>query len=78
MTKDTAAIQAVIDDCAANGGGQVLFENSRFVFGLLRTRSNVELHLEADAVLLFTDCTGVYVEDVTLANSPSACEKPVP
>ena len=52
VTKDTAAIQAAIDDCAANGGGQVLFENGQFVFGLFRMRSNVELHLEADAVLL--------------------------
>ena len=29
VKKDTAAIQAAIDDCSANGGGQVILEGGQ-------------------------------------------------
>lgn len=48
----TKAIQAAIDDCHKNGGGTVLCENGVFLFGTVILRSNVELHLSANATLL--------------------------
>ena len=52
VTKDTQAVQAAIDDCAAHGGGQVILEGGRFLCGRIDLKSGVELHLERDAVLL--------------------------
>ncbi|MBR4864856.1 MAG: hypothetical protein IKU07_09790, partial [Oscillospiraceae bacterium] len=54
VTKDTAAIQAAIDACAADGGGKVILEGGKFLSGRIDLRSGVELHLERDAVLLFS------------------------
>ena len=54
VTMDTAALQAAIDDCAAHGGGQVLLEGGSFLSGRLDLKSGVDLHIERDAVLLFS------------------------
>ncbi len=51
-TLNTAAIQNAIDTCFENGGGRVVVENGVYMFGTIILRSNVELHLEAGAVLL--------------------------
>lgn len=44
-------IQLLIDECAAKGGGRVTIPTGRHETGTLELRSNVELHLEAGAVL---------------------------
>jgi len=49
---DTAAIQAAIDDCSANGGGRVVLESGSFLCGRIDLKSGVDLHIERDAVLL--------------------------
>lgn len=49
---DTAAIQAAIDDAAAQGGGVILLENGRFVATHIRMRSNTELRIAKDAILI--------------------------
>ena len=54
ITKDTAAIQAAIDACSAAGGGTVLLAEGRFLCGRIDLKSGVELHLDRDAVLLFS------------------------
>lgn len=51
-TLNTKAIQDAIDTCAANGGGRVLVEDGVYMFGTIVLRSNVNLHIEANAVLL--------------------------
>lgn len=51
-TLNTAAIQAAIDACAEAGGGLVVIENGAFVTGTLFLHSFVELHLEANGILL--------------------------
>lgn len=48
----TAAIQRAIDMAAAAGGGRVIVPAGVFTTGALDLRQGVELHLEADAVLL--------------------------
>lgn len=50
--KNTAAIQAAVDACAAAGGGRVLVPSGRWLTGTIVLKSFVELHLEAGAVLL--------------------------
>lgn len=49
---DAAAIQRAIDQCSAEGGGQVLFpRNHTFLAGPIQLKSNVELHLDATSTL---------------------------
>ena len=52
ITPDTAAIQAAIDACAAQGGGTVIIPPGRFLTGSLFFHSNLTLHLAAGAILL--------------------------
>jgi hypothetical protein len=49
---DTAAIQKALDDCAASGGGTVVFPPGRYVSGSIHLRSGVTLHLDAGARLI--------------------------
>src|SRR5581483_7560807 len=51
-TSNTSAIQKAIDEASANGGGMVLVPSGRFVTGVIDLKSDVELHLDKDAVLL--------------------------
>ena len=48
-------IQAMIDKAFSKGGGKVIVPAGEYSVGSLRLRSNVELHLEKDAVLLGSD-----------------------
>lgn len=61
IVDDAKAIQQAIDECSANGGGTVLLPaNHTFMSGLLCLKSNVNLHLEATAVLLANPDEGIY------------------
>lgn len=52
VTDDAAAIQQAIDRCSQDGGGRVLFpRNHTYLAGPIELKSNVELYLEATAVL---------------------------
>ncbi len=51
-TLNTTAIQKVIDDCSASGGGTLVFPAGRYLTGTIRIKSGVTLRLEKDAVLL--------------------------
>jgi polygalacturonase len=51
-TKDTKAIQAAIDDCAAKGGGTVTLTKGTYVSAPLILKSNVTLDVAAGATLL--------------------------
>jgi polygalacturonase len=48
----TQAIQAAIDICSTNGGGQVIIPTGYYKTGSLILKNNVELHIESGAVLL--------------------------
>jgi polygalacturonase len=50
--RDTAAIQAAIDACHAQGGGTVFIPAGVYLTGALTLRSNITLHLDAGATLL--------------------------
>ena len=52
ITLDTAPIQAAIDQCNRENGGTVLIPAGNFLVGTLELKSNVTLHLAAEARLL--------------------------
>jgi len=53
-TKDTDAIRRAIEVAANAGGGTVYLPAGRWLSGSLQLKSNVTLHLDAGAVLAFT------------------------
>jgi polygalacturonase len=52
LALDMHTIQALIDACAAQGGGTVYFPAGYYLTGSLFLRSNITLHLDAGAVIL--------------------------
>ena len=65
-TLNTAAIQKAIDDCASRNGGTVLLEDGTYMTGSIVLRSNVNLHIEQNAVLLGSPNCGDYPEKQNL------------
>ncbi|CAM3404815.1 glycoside hydrolase family 28 protein [Flavobacterium chungbukense] len=53
-TLNTVAFQKAIQKCAVNGGGQVLVPNGKYLTGAIHLESNVNLHLEDNAEILFS------------------------
>lgn len=51
----TAAIHKAISLCSENGGGRVIVPAGTWLTGPIRLQSNVNLHLEEGATLLFSD-----------------------
>ena len=49
---NTKIIQDIIDKASAQGGGMVVIPKGTFLTGMLQMKSNVNLHLEKDAVLM--------------------------
>ena len=70
---DTASIQRAIDTASANGGGRVLVPGGkRFLVGALMLKSNVDLHLADDAMLLANPDEADYGTLVGLLNANGA------
>ncbi len=56
-TLNTENIQSAIDSCFAAGGGKVLITDGIYMTGTIILKSNVNLHIESNAVLLGSpDC----------------------
>ncbi len=62
--KNTAAIAATIKAVADAGGGRVLVPAGRWLTGPVHLRSNIDLHLAAGAVLVFSDVFADYLPAV--------------
>ncbi len=61
LTDDAVALQKAIDRCAADGGGRVLLRHGHtFMAGPVQLKSNVELHLEATAMLIANPDESIY------------------
>lgn len=60
ITKNTEAIRLAIEQCHAEGGGRVIVPAGKFLTGPIYLRSNVNLHLQDDAVILFSADTRDY------------------
>lgn len=54
-TKDTAAIAKAIEDAAQAGGGTIYFPAGQYLTGPIHLKSNITLHLDAGAVLKFSE-----------------------
>ncbi len=52
VTNNVTAIQHAIDDANKNGGGRVVVPRGRFLSGVIHLKSNVELYVHEEAVLL--------------------------
>ena len=52
VTGNTESIQRAIDECTKQGGGRVVLSQGVYKTGSIVLKSNVELHIEAGAVLL--------------------------
>ncbi len=52
VTNNVIAIQHAIDDASKNGGGRVVIPGGRFLTGVIHIKSNVELFVHEEAVLL--------------------------
>lgn len=52
VTVNTAAIQKAIDDCASKGGGIVTFKPGAYVSGSIFIKSNVNLRIDKEVLLL--------------------------
>ena len=71
ITNDAFAIQHAIDDCAKNGGGQVVLQSGRvFYSDSIRLRANVDLHIQKGARLKATSNIDGYIRPNKLINDP--------
>lgn len=69
VTDDARAIQRAIDACSASGGGSVVFPSGKtFMAGPLHLKSNVDLHLQPNSVLLANPDEAVYTESAFREN----------
>jgi polygalacturonase len=55
LTLNTVSINKAIATCSAKGGGIVLVPGGVWLTGPVEMKSNVNLHIERDAILLFSD-----------------------
>lgn len=60
ITLNTAAIQQTIDECSKQGGGRVVIPVGMWHTGPIELKSNVNLHLEEGAVILFSRDYSLY------------------
>ena len=69
VTDDAKAIQRAIDACSASGGGSVIIPSGKtFMAGPLHLKSNVDLHLQPNSVLLANPDEAVYTESAFREN----------
>jgi polygalacturonase len=54
VVSNTKAIERAIESCSDAGGGKVLVPSGTWLTGPIRLRSNIELHVERDATILFS------------------------
>lgn len=60
-TKNTGAFKEAIQECHSQGGGKVVVPEGTFLTGAIHLKSNVNLHLEEGATILFSRDTGDYL-----------------
>ncbi len=69
VAKDTAALQAAIDDCATRGGGTVTLNKGTYVSGPIVLKDNITLDVETGSTLLGSPDHADYPE-ITEFNAP--------
>ena len=64
LEKNKAAIHKAIEKCNEAGGGKVLIPKGEWISGTIHFKSNVNIHLEEGATLLFSDDPKEYLPAV--------------
>jgi polygalacturonase len=54
ITNNSDAFKKAIDDCYKNGGGKVIIPSGKFLTGPIHLKSNVNLHINEGAEILFS------------------------
>lgn len=54
-TLNTASFESAVSECANSGGGHVVIPAGTWLTGAIHLKSNIDLHLEKDAVILFSE-----------------------
>lgn len=70
---DKAAIQAAVNKCAELGGGKVIVPEGEWHTGKIHLKSNVELHLEDGARVIFSDEPDDYLPCVLVRWEGTEC-----
>ncbi|SOE23384.1 Polygalacturonase [Spirosomataceae bacterium TFI 002] len=74
ITLNTIAIQKAIDAAHKNGGGRLLVSKGKYLTGTIELKSNVELHLKKDAILLGSTIPSHY-RSLEMNGRPEAIKK---
>lgn len=62
VTLCTEAIQRAIDELSARGGGRIRFPKGVWLTGPIEMKSNINIHLERNAVIFFSPDKSLYVD----------------
>lgn len=73
--KNTQAIQGAIEAAARNGGGTVVIPEGKWLTGAIHFEDNINLHLEKNAVLLFSQDPNDYLPAVFSRHEDIECYK---
>ena len=79
ITKNTEAFAATIQNVSAAGGGKVIVPRGMWLTGPITLKSNINLHLEAGALIIFTDDKDDYpiVETSFEGLNTFRCQSPI-
>lgn len=69
VTLNTSAFQKAIDELARVGGGHVVVPQGVWLTGPIELRSNIDLHVERNAIIFFSPDRSLYVD--TISKKPS-------
>lgn len=68
LTPCTDAIQQAIDSLAAQGGGHVIVPQGVWLTGPVELKSNIDLHVEKNAIIYFSPDKSLYEDTVSPGN----------
>ena len=79
LTLNSIAINKAIDDCAAHGGGTVVIPTGSYVTGPIIMKSNINLHLDRGALIIFSPDFNQYplVKSTFEGVDAARCQSPV-
>ena len=79
ITLNTVAINKAIEDCAAKGGGTVLIPKGAYITGPIIMKSNINLHLDKAALVIFSSDFNQYplVSSSFEGVDAARCQSPV-
>lgn len=79
LTLNSVAINKAIAECAAKGGGTVLIPGGSFVTGPILMKSNINLHLDKGALVIFSSDFNQYPLVISTFEGVEAarCQSPV-